>query len=221
MDDQTYLNAFEAARRELEELTTKRAEMDGRIARLRETVLSLAYLVNKEGLTETPDVAGMGLTDAVAKVLRLSGMALTPAQIRDELARLGFNVKKYADIIPNITKVLGRLAAKGHVDPSVHGTSARKLYIWSPMQPNSFTFDDDITEEGLTEKVRQAFGRSLEDRIADRLKKKRREWARYLTQNGSAIVFANPPYFANGKSLSPRQLREVNEAIDEEKRANE
>lgn len=186
MDEETYLRAFDAARRELEELTTKRAEMDGRIARLRETVLSLAYLVNRDGQTESPDVAGLGLTDAVAKVLRLSGMALTPAQIRDELARMGFNVKKYDDPIPNITKVLQRLAAKGHVDPSVHGRTARKLYIWSPMQPNSFTFDDDVTDEDLTEKVRQVFGEG----------------------NSVLKAITNPPFASGTKTRRQKRLNE-------------
>ncbi|HKP38487.1 MAG TPA: hypothetical protein VJT71_16630 [Pyrinomonadaceae bacterium] len=146
MKEDPYVSALEFAQQELEELTAMRAEMDGRIARLRETVISLAYLVSKEDQSEMPDVAGLGLTEAVAKVLRLSGMALTPAQIRDELARRGFNVKKYVDIIPNITKVLQRLATKGHVDPSVDGTSTRKVYIWSPMQPEIFNWTDDVTE---------------------------------------------------------------------------
>src|SRR4051812_8858188 len=104
MADKLYKDALKAAQQELDELQTKRAEIEARIARLRETVVSLAYLVNAEGQTENLDVAGAGLTDAVAKVLRLSGMAMTPAQIRDELARMGFDIKKYADIIPSMTK---------------------------------------------------------------------------------------------------------------------
>lgn len=132
----TYKEALIAARQELSELLTKRAELDARIARLRETVVSLAYLVNDAGQTESLDVADLGLTDAVAKVLRLSGMALSPANIRDELERLGFDTKKYTDIIPNITKVLQRLNIKGHVDISIPGKGERRLYIWSPMQPS-------------------------------------------------------------------------------------
>jgi hypothetical protein len=135
LNENTYIEALDAAQRELEDLQTKRAEIDARIARLRETVVSLAYLVNDEGQNENLDVSGIGLTDAVAKVLRLSGMALTPADIRDELARMGFDIKKYTDIIPNITKVLRRLHDKGHVDVSTTIKGDRKVYIWSPLQP--------------------------------------------------------------------------------------
>jgi len=136
MTENTYKEALIAAQQELTQLLTKRGELDARIARLRETIVSLSYLVNSEGQTESLNVTGLGLTDAVAKVLRLSGMALSPANIRDELARLGFDVKKYTDIIPNITKVLQRLSEKGHVDVSTPGKGERRLYNWSPIQPS-------------------------------------------------------------------------------------
>src|SRR6266568_2897336 len=90
--DDPYKQALDVAQQEYDELQTQRAEIDARLARLRETLVSLAYLVNENTQTESLDAAGLGLTEAVAKVLRLSGMALTPANVRDELARMGFDI---------------------------------------------------------------------------------------------------------------------------------
>jgi len=135
--DKLYEDALEAAQQELATLQTRRAEIDARIARLRETVVSLAYLIGNEAASENLEVAGIGLTDAVAKVLRLAGEAMTPAKVRDELARMGYDINKYTDIIPSIIKVLQRLHAKGHVDIGASPKDGRKLYIWSPIQPSN------------------------------------------------------------------------------------
>ena len=147
-----------AAQREYDGLQTKRAEIQARIARLKETIVSLAYLVNEEGQSESLDTSGMGLTEAVAKVLRLSGMALTPANVRDELVRMGFDTKRYAEIIPTVTKVLKRLHEKGHVDVSVtRDANERKLYTWSPMQPASSGVLGSADDK-LLDQVREIFG---------------------------------------------------------------
>src|SRR6266481_4124638 len=158
MPKNPYREALDVAQQEYDELQTKRAEMDARIARLRETLVSLAYLVNEDGQTESLDATGLGLTEAVAKVLRLSGMALTPANVRDELARMGFDIKRYKSIIPSITKVLKRLHEKGHVDATRGEQSEKTLYIWSPMQPDVFTWTEGDDEDDLREKVRVLFG---------------------------------------------------------------
>lgn len=143
MTDDFYKNALEAAQQELAELQTQRAAIDARISRLRETVVSLAHLIGDEAASATYQVAGIGLTEAVAKVLRLAGEAMTPAQIRDELARMGYDINKYTEIIPSISKVLQRLHAKGHVDIGTPDKGGRKVYIWSPIQPaNSIGLSD-------------------------------------------------------------------------------
>src|SRR5258706_12617 len=115
MSEQTYLKAYKAAQKEYEELQAKRAEIDSRLAVVRQIVLSLARLVGDEQVTDS-DLLDSGLTEAVGKVLRVTGASLTPAQVRDELARMGFDIKRFKSIIPSITKVLERLSKKGHVD---------------------------------------------------------------------------------------------------------
>ena len=92
-------------------------------------------LVNPEGTPDSFGVIELGLTNAVAKVLKLSQAALTPAQIRDELARTGFDIKRYSSIIPSISKVLERLHKKGQVDIGEPIGGGRKVYIWRPIQP--------------------------------------------------------------------------------------
>jgi hypothetical protein len=167
---------LDVAQQEYDELQTQRAEIDARLARLRETLVSLAYLVNEDGQTESLDATGLGLTEAVAKVLRLSGMALTPANIRDELARMGFDIKRYKSIIPTIVKVLARLHEKGHVDATRGEQSEKTLYIWSPMQPGIFTWtDDDGVPVISNEPKSTAADRSLAEAI------RRRDAGEHLT----------------------------------------
>lgn len=152
-----YREALEAAQKEYDELQARRVEIDARLARLRETLVSLSYLVSEDGPTESLTVGGLGLTEAVAKVLRLSGMALSPSNIRDELSRLGFNIKRYNSVVSSISKVLERLVKKGHVDVGISGN--KRLYIWSPMQPGAFAWSEDVENvEDLTEKVKEVFG---------------------------------------------------------------
>src|SRR5207245_2787298 len=52
-------------------------------------------------------------------------------------------------------------------------------------------------------------------RVAETLKKKRPAWAKYLAEHGGLII-GNPPYFASGKGLTPRQRREVDEVMAEQ-----
>ncbi len=186
MPKNPYREALDVAQQEYDELQTKRAEMDARIARLRETLVSLAYLVNEDGQTESLDATGLGLTEAVAKVLRLSGMALTPANVRDELARMGFDIKRYKSIIPSIVKVLTRLHQRGHVDATRGEQSEKTLYIWSPMQPPgifNWTDDDGVpvmsnaprtatSEKYLAEVIRR---RDAGEHLTPRMKRKLRE----------------------------------------------
>src|SRR5437660_6539792 len=101
-----YREALAAAQQEYDELQSKRAEIDARLARLRETLVSLSHLVSQDGQTESLNVAGLGLTEAVAKVLRLSSMALTPANVRDALPRLAFHINPHNPPLPTLTKLL-------------------------------------------------------------------------------------------------------------------
>jgi hypothetical protein len=149
MSEQTYLKAYKAAQKEYEELQAKRAEIDSRLARVRQIVLSLARLVGDEQVTDS-DLVDSGLTEAVGKVLRVTGASLTPAQIRDELARMGFDIKRFKSIIPSITKVLERLSKKGHVDIGKQRGSKKKFYMWSPLQPQT-GFTDISTRFNLIE----------------------------------------------------------------------
>jgi hypothetical protein len=149
MNNDPYTQAFLAAAKEAEELRAKRKEIDDRLEYLNEIVHSFARLIGRD-VTESA-YAESGFTESVAKVLRTTGAACTPADIRDELARIGFDTKRYKSIIPSIVKVLERLAAKGHVDISKPKKGEKKVYIWSPMQPGPANFR--ISDRELDKKI--------------------------------------------------------------------
>jgi hypothetical protein len=95
--------ALEAAVQEYEELGTKRREIDERLAQLAQTIGTLNRLC---GYVAT---VPWGLTDACRVVLRGAGRAMTPTEIRDRLAAIGFDLTKYANTLAAIHTVLKRL----------------------------------------------------------------------------------------------------------------
>jgi hypothetical protein len=126
-----YKKALEAAQTELSDLMAKRAELDERIARLGETVNGLSYLIGHDGAA---GVLGLGLTNAIRKVLSDSGRPMAPVEIRAALVAAGFDVYKYTDIIPSIHAILKRLFEAGQVVMVQHGSEDAgytRMYLWN------------------------------------------------------------------------------------------
>lgn len=109
MSKDEYVKAFEAATREMELLMQQRAELDHRILHLRQTLVSLSHLC---GFTPT---VSWGMTDGVRFILRRAQRALTPVEVRDELANWGFDMSKYANDLSVIHTTLKRLNQAGEV----------------------------------------------------------------------------------------------------------
>jgi hypothetical protein len=103
MSGAKYRSALEAAIREYERLTRKRAELDERIAQLVQSMGSLSRLCNL-----TPTVA-LGLTDACRMVLKAAGHPMTASEVRQQLQAMGFDVSRYANPLASIHTVLKRL----------------------------------------------------------------------------------------------------------------
>jgi hypothetical protein len=223
MDEEVYRDALTVAREELYELLRQRAEIDGRITKLRETVDGLAYLLNEEDGSQSME---MGLTSAVAKVLRVTGEALTPSAIRNELAMMGYNVKKYKEIIPSIHKVLQRLHEKGFVDIGTQVTkdgkkrSGRKVYIWSPIQPNiakdymhntyGWVVDEVANQKGVIDPFA---GQAIvaTQRGIDTMKL-------IAAAEKPKIIYTDPPYAATKKKGNPaREKSSIDKMVERQR----
>lgn len=110
MSSEQYRRALDAAVREYEELGAKRREIDERLAQLAQTIGTLNRLC---GFVST---VRWGLTDACRLVLKGAQRAMTPTDVRDRLAAMGFDLSRYANELAAIHTVLKRLHQAGEVD---------------------------------------------------------------------------------------------------------
>jgi hypothetical protein len=124
MTHDDYRKALEAASREYEALAEKRREIDQRLAELAQTIGTLAKLL---GLTPT---VPMGLTDAIRLVVRGAGVPMTPVEVRDRLAAIGFDVSKYVNDLAAVHTILKRLNEAGELR-FVRRTPGKQQYTWN------------------------------------------------------------------------------------------
>ena len=148
--DASYRNAIETAQEETQALLKERATIDARLAQLKRTIESLSFLVQGTSAYESqcdPTAAGMlgeiadsGITDAIRKLLSGFGAPLSPVQLRDALAREGFDINSYASGLTVIHNTLKRLERQGEVTlvRSPNGITAYAL----PKLKNPPSLDD-------------------------------------------------------------------------------
>ncbi|HJZ75129.1 MAG TPA: hypothetical protein VKE51_25520 [Vicinamibacterales bacterium] len=135
MTHEDYRRALEAAAREYEALGEKRREIDQRLAELTQSIATLSKLL---GLTPT---VPMGLTDAVRLVVRGAGVPMTPIEVRDRLAAIGFDVSKYVNDLAAVHTILKRLNEAGELR-FVPRAPGKHQYIWNrPVTPVVLTRD--------------------------------------------------------------------------------
>jgi len=104
-----YRRALDAAIAEYEALGARRREIDARLAQLAQTIGTLNRLCGF-----VPSVP-WGLTDACRLVLRNAGVPLTPTDVRDRLASIGFDLSRYVNELASIHTVLKRLHDAGEL----------------------------------------------------------------------------------------------------------
>jgi hypothetical protein len=107
LDD--YKRALDSACREYDTLTKQRADLDGRIAQLTQSIGNLTRLCGY-----VPTVP-LGLTDACRMVLKAAGHPLTALEVRAQLEAMGIDLSKYSSDIAAIHTVLKRLHGSGQV----------------------------------------------------------------------------------------------------------
>src|ERR1051326_370911 len=129
MSDETAKTMYESARTRFSELLRQEKEAKEQISHWAPIVEQLAKVA---GETLEPDIANrimelkrenertvgeeMGLSEAIRWVFRQPLMLpLTPTQVRDELARMGYDLEKYAFVMPPIHNTLKRMKEAGEI----------------------------------------------------------------------------------------------------------
>ena len=124
MEDEISINMYESARERLSDLLRKEDEIKAQISGWIPVVEQLARLC---GETVEPELlnrvnqasaAGqeMGLTEAIRWVFKQPMiLPLTPTQVRDNLAQMGYDLGKYAHVMPPIHNTLKRMKEAGEI----------------------------------------------------------------------------------------------------------
>src|SRR4051812_11798477 len=127
-----YRRALATAIREYEALGQQRQDIDKRLAEVMQTIGTLSRLC---GLVPTVPI---GLTDACRLVVRGAGVPVTPAEVRQRLQAIGFDLSKYANDLAAIHTILKRLSESGELRfvprafvPMGGTESAKPAYIWN------------------------------------------------------------------------------------------
>src|SRR4051812_17161226 len=132
MADETAVKMYESARDRLRELLRLETEVKEQISHWGPIVEQLARLT---GETVDPDIASrinqlrhdqasateagqeMGLTEAIRWVFRQPLLLpLTPTQVRDRMAEMGYDLSKYKHVMPPIHNTLKRMKEAGEIN---------------------------------------------------------------------------------------------------------
>jgi hypothetical protein len=129
MSDETASALLKHAQERLGELLQQESSVKGQISHWTSVVEGLAKLA---GEPLDPEIASkinelrqqqeggtgaeMGLTEAIRWVFRQPLLLpLTPTQVRDRLAEMGYDLKKYAHVMPPIHNTLKRMRDAGEI----------------------------------------------------------------------------------------------------------
>jgi hypothetical protein len=131
MADETALKMYESARNRLKELLRQEAEIREQISHWGPIVEQLARLAGEtidsdmasrinelKHDQESASEAGheMGLTEAIRWVFRQPLLLpLTPTQVRDRMAEMGYDLGKYKHVMPPIHNTLKRMKEAGEI----------------------------------------------------------------------------------------------------------
>jgi hypothetical protein len=128
MADETAMKMYESARDKLKELLETQQSVREQISHWAPIVEGLAKLtgetVDPDILRQVSEITGvneaagqeMGLTEAIRWVFRQPLLLpLTPTQVRDRLAEIGYDLSKYAHVMPPIHNTLKRMKEAGEI----------------------------------------------------------------------------------------------------------
>jgi hypothetical protein len=125
-----YYQALEKAQNELATLREERRKIDGRIAKLEQTVKGLAAICEEQHaeippelpmppeIVDVDDVTGLGLTGAIRKILSSREYPMMATEVRDALAESGMDITKYSNALVAVHNTLKRLFDQGELAKS-------------------------------------------------------------------------------------------------------
>jgi len=131
MKDETAVNLYESARDRLRSLIAQEKNAQEQISHWSPIVEKLAILAGEEVPADVQErvnalnkvkrssemaVEDLGLTDAIRWVFKEPLiLPLTPTQVRDRLAAMGFDLTKYTHMMPPIHNTLKRMKENGEI----------------------------------------------------------------------------------------------------------
>ena len=132
MPDETAMKMYESARDRFKELVRQETEIKEQITHWGPIVEQLARLTGEtidhdiasrinelKQVEESAQGAGheMGLTEAIRWVFRQPMLLpLTPTQVRDRMAEMGYDLSKYKHVMPPIHNTLKRMKEAGEIN---------------------------------------------------------------------------------------------------------
>jgi hypothetical protein len=119
MKKDSYVQAYKDAKAELSELTSQRDELEQRIARLKQFIVSIQPFVAEERdidrIHERLYGSDTGLKDMCLEIIKAATGPLSSSEIVPKLRVVGFDIDKYSNPIAVVVTTLGRLAHKGDI----------------------------------------------------------------------------------------------------------
>ena len=136
---------------ERSELEVRRADLDNEASNIKATIAKLLPLC---GETATPDdLSGLGITDAVLKIIELARPErLNAQQIKERLAEKGFELSGYSNPMASIYKILSRLEEAKRIEVEREGMNSfyrakRKIRLFRHAAPLPAPTPSEILEE--------------------------------------------------------------------------
>ncbi len=182
MTVKSYARAFDDARAEIRQLLDKRAQINGRLSELRETVRVLAHSLGqdrkrKEQLMHTLDELSVftpRLTDAVKdalySALDFGGHRRLPAiQVKELMEVRRFDFSNLPNPLASVHSTLRRLAVQGSIGSTVQMGST--VYFWNgPHYGARRSLANMLATDA---EQRQEMARKIQSRIDQRLARSR------------------------------------------------
>jgi hypothetical protein len=136
-----YESELETFTRELESLVRQRAEIDRKIHRVKQVIQGIAALAGidvDESLASLTEYENRGLASGIESILKVFGLPLGAAAIRQSLIAAGYDLSGYANASSVINTILNRLANKGRVKKELTELDGQSVttYEWIGMPPN-------------------------------------------------------------------------------------
>jgi hypothetical protein len=148
--------AYDAARLELNELLTEQERLQKRIVSVRQFIQSVASLFETQGIDLNASIEAAELlrnstlADEIRIILRSAYPGwLRPGVVKNDLIRLGHNLKKYKNPQATIQMVLKRMAESNDVQESALPEDGKKVYRCVPQVPSLSDPENPLYKSGM------------------------------------------------------------------------